>query len=318
MKTFNWGLLGTGSIARSMADALQHVPGALRAAVASRTQAKADAFAARWGVATAHGSYAALFADPAVEIVYIATPNACHKDNILDAIAAGKHVLCEKPLTLSEVDSRACAAAARKAGLFLMEAMWTAFFPATRKAVAFVQEGAIGTPRHLTANFVAFRDPSAFPNLYDPALGGGASLDLGIYPVTIAQLLAGPVASASAQAVVGTTGVDEMVAMSLTHESGVLSQLSFGFRVDMPVAATVVGDSGTLEIPHSFHHPERLIRTGKRTRDVIDLPAIGNGYAHEAIAVQRCIAEGRIESPDWTLENTFACARLVAIANPAA
>lgn len=297
-----------------MASDLRLVPGAKLQAVASRDHVKAERFAKQWQAETAYSSYDALFADPEVEIIYIATPNALHKNNILAALAAGKHVLCEKPLTLSPEESAVCADAARVAGLFLMEAMWSAFFPAMRKARDLVQSGAIGTPRHLTAHFVSYRDPSQHPNLFDPNLGGGASLDLGIYPLAAALVLAGPVAGANAQLVCGESGVDEMAAMSLSHESGVISLLSFGFRVEMPIAVTLVGDLGRIGIPQDFHMPSQVVLEREGTTKTLDFPQAGRGYAYEAAAVQEAIDQGKLESDVWPLAHTLTCAELLASA----
>ena len=309
--TCRWGFLGTGKIAVAMAEALRLVPGAEMAAVASRTQVKADAFAADWGFSRAHGSYGALHADPDIDIVYIATPNAAHKENILGALAAGKHVLCEKPMTLSAADSAACFDAADRAGLLLMEALWTAFFPAMQKAIALVQSGAIGQPRHLTANFVAYRDPEVYPILFDPDLGGGAQNDLGIYPVAAALLLAGPVRSSHVQPILGPSGVDEMTGMTLDHESGVLSLLSCGFTVDLPVAARLVGDAGEIEIPETLNHPQRVILRQGGVETVFDLPSLGLGYAHEAIAFQEAVVTGSRKPLLWTRSHTLACAEIL-------
>ncbi len=311
MTMFRWGILATGNIASSMAEALQLIPDAELRAVASRRQSSADAFAARWNVPVAYGTYEALLADPAIDIVYVATPNACHKENVLAALAAGKHVLCEKPLTTSVEGTLACTKAARSSGLFLMEAMWSAFFPVMLKARELIGEGAIGTPRHLTATFVSYRDPKTLPNLFDPALGGGASLDLGVYTFAAALLLAGPIETLSASLIRGPTGVDEMVGVSAVHASGTLSQLSFGFRVEMPVAVRVTGDLGQLEIPRSFHRAETLrLRRGADVEEMV-LPALGKGYAHEAMEVQRCIAAGRTESSVWPIEMSAQVARLL-------
>lgn len=311
MTDFRWGFLGTGKIAVMMAEALELVPGAVKAAVASRRQDTADAFAASHGFARAHGSYGALYADPKVDIVYVATPNTSHKENILDALAAGKHVLCEKPMTLSEADSAECFAAAEAAGLFLMEALWTAFFPAMQKAIELVQSGAIGQPRHLTANFVAYRDPEVYPILFDPALGGGARNDLGIYPVAAALMLAGPARAASLQSVMGATGVDEMTAMVMEHDNGAVSLLSCGFTVDMPVAARLIGDLGEIEIPETLNHPQRVILRKPGSEEVFDLPSLGFGYAHEAIAVQECLSGDPSAVEAWGKVQTLACARLL-------
>ncbi|WP_255729894.1 Gfo/Idh/MocA family protein [Epibacterium sp. Ofav1-8] len=311
MTTFRWGILSTGNIANAMASALQHLPDAKLLAVASRQQETAAAFAARWEVPRAYSSHAALLADPDVDIVYIGTPNAAHKQNILEALAAGKHVLCEKPLTTSAADTAICIKAARAAGLFLMEAMWTAFFPALQRARSLIAEGAIGTPRHLTAQFVSQRDPERSPNLFDPALGGGATLDLGIYPVTVAQLLAGPVAHSSAEVVTGKTGVDEMVVVAMRHNTDVVSQLSFGFHAEMPVSVHVTGDSGSLTIPEEFHHPSRLLLLRSGETEEFHLPYIGNGYAHEAKHLQECVAAGLTESDVYPLALSATSAALL-------
>lgn len=312
MRRFNWGILGTGNIAGSMAEALAHVPDARRHAVASRSKVKARSFAARWGIGFAYGSYDELFDDPAIDIVYVATPNACHKDNILAALAAGKHVLCEKPMTLSAEDSAECFAAAETAGLLLVEALWTAFFPAMQKAVDLLRSGEIGQPVYLNANFVSFRDPNAHPNLFDPALGGGARNDLGIYPIAAALLLAGPVASVRSETLVGSTGVDEMVAMSLRHQNGAISQLAFGFRVELPIAVQVVGSCGTIEIPKDFHHPQSVTLHRDGQAKTFELASIGKGYAHEAISFQDVLQGREYVLLPWPKSMTLEAARLLA------
>lgn len=311
MSTLNWAIIGTGNIAGAMAEALGKVPGARRYAVASRTAGKAQRFAEEWEFARSYADYADVYADPAVDIVYVATPNACHKENILDALAAGKHVLCEKPLTLSVEDSRVCFDTAAKSGLVLMEALWTAFFPAMRRAVELVQSGRIGTPRHLNANFVSLRDRRIHPNLFDPDLGGGAGQDLGIYPVAAALLLAGPVKSSSAEIVIGPTGVDEMVAMSLTHDNEAVSQIAFGFRADLPVAVRVVGDDGEIEIAENFHHPQSVTLRTHEGEQIFDLPSIGKGYAHEAIAFQDLVSAREPGLSVWPAALTIASQRVL-------
>lgn len=312
MKTYNWGFWGTGNIARSMAAALGDVPGANRAAVAGRRGRAAQSFARRWGFTRAYDCYEALLRDQAVDIVYIATPNALHKDNILAALDAGKHVLCEKPLTLSPQQSSDCFDVAEAKGLILMEALWTAFFPAMQKAIHLVQSGTIGVPRYLSASFVSIREPANHPNLFDPALGGGARNDLGIYPIAAALMLAGPVKEARSQALVGPTGVDEMSAWTLAHENGALSLLSCGFRAELPVALRVVGTKGSLEIPQDFHHASRLVVETPGGQETLDLPYIGNGYAHEAVAFQARIDEGQKDGQMiWGRAETISAVRLM-------
>ena len=310
--TYGWGVLGTGNIARSMAEAFSLVPVARCAAVASRSAEKARAFADHWGFYRAYGDYDALLADSAVDIVYIATPNARHKADILAALAAGKHVLCEKPMTLSEEDSAVCFDAAERNGLILMEALWTAYFPAMQKAVELVRDGAIGAPIHLSANFVSYRDPASHPILFDPALGGGARNDLGIYPVAAALMLAGPVVDSTVRLLQGETGVDEMTSMILEHDNGAVSQLTCGFRAEMPIAVALTGTEGTLQIARTFHCPQNVTLTRNGATSSHTLPSLGRGYAHETIAMHDQISGGGRAGLLWGKDQTLAAAHILA------
>jgi predicted dehydrogenase len=311
MKTFRWGILATGNIANSMAAALAHLPDAELLAVASRSRESAEEFASRWSVPRAYAENGALFGDPDIDIVYIAAPNSLHKEYILAALDAGKHVLCEKPLTTSEADTQICVQTARSQGLFLMEAMWTAFFPVVERARQLINRGAIGTPNFLSAQFIALRDREQFPNLFDPDLGGGATLDLGIYPLVISQLMLGPITEVSTQASFGKTGDDEMVAVSAKHKGQAISQLSFGFKADLPISVLIAGDKGQIIIPEDFHHPDCLILESQTRTETIRLPYIGNGYAHEAMEVHNCLRHARRESQVYPLELSLRSARLL-------
>lgn len=297
MKRYKWGVLATGRIAASMAQAMRHDPRAELSAVASRSQDKADAFAHKWGLDKAYGSYEALLADPDIEIVYIATPNAVHKDNILAAIKAGKHILCEKPLTTRLADTLECERAAREANVFLMEGMWSVFFPAMQRVKTLLDAGAIGRPSFLTAQFIAYRDPAEYPNLFDPKLGGGALNDLGVYPLAIAQFLLGAIRDVLIEQSIGTTGVDEMTVMSAVHANGAVSQLSCGFQLDLPVSVKVMGTKGEIEIPDHFHHADLVtLRGGGKSRSYRE-PYTGNGYIHEIQHVHECLDQGILQSP---------------------
>lgn len=309
--TFRWGILSTGNMANSMAAAMEHVPDAQLIAVASRTQNTADKFAKRWGCEHAYDHFESLLANPDIDIVYIATPNAIHKDNILKALEFGKHILCEKPLTTSVEDLELCMGTARSKGLFLMEAIWTAFFPVMRKISSLVSEAAIGKIRHINAQFVSYRDPHQSPNLFDPKLGGGATSDLGIYPIAISQLFAGAITNHSAQTVTGTSGVDEMVVVSAQHENEILSTLSYGFRAEIPILMTITGDEGVIEIPQNFHKPDNFALSFNGNVQRFELPPIGNGYAHEILEVHDCIQNGKLESSVLPLSFSLRCARIL-------
>lgn len=306
-----WGILATGNIARSMAEALAHVPGAERCAVASRNLSRAEDFARTWGVERAYGSHEALLADPDVDVVYVATLNALHRENVLACLEAGKHVLCEKPMTSAATDTVQCVELARARGLFLMEAIWTRFLPALERAKAIIAEGRIGTPFLIRANAVVWRDPRQWPNLFDPVLGGGALLDLGVYPLTVAQCLMGDVAPADAEIRLGETNVDVLSLINVRFASGALGQLSCGFAGDMPVVSEVFGTKGHIRISPPLYRPTRIEVVAGDTSEILDLEPYGNGYAHEVIEVQRCLAAGLTESPAMPLSQSIDTARII-------
>lgn len=191
MASTRWGIMGTGAIANDFAQALKTTPGAVLHAAASRSQASADAFAKKHGIARSFGSYEELAADGAVDIVYVATPHAFHRDNVLLCLGAGRHVLCEKPLAVSAAQVAECVAAARERNLFLMEGMWTRFFPVARAIRKAVAEGAIGKVVSVSASLGFKLEPSFNPRLYEPALAGGALFDVGIYPALWISMILG-------------------------------------------------------------------------------------------------------------------------------
>src|SRR6476661_7909325 len=182
MDTIGWGVLGPGRIARSLAADLMLVPEAELVATGSRVLGRAEAFAAEFG-GRAHGSYEALVADPAVDVVYVATPHALHDAHARLALEAGKAVLCEKPMTLDAASTAALFAEASSRGLFLMEAMWMATHPMIRTLLRLLGTGEYGAPRQVHADLGFVVDAHPTDRLLDPAMGAGALLDMGIYPL---------------------------------------------------------------------------------------------------------------------------------------
>jgi predicted dehydrogenase len=295
-----WGILATGKIARSFAADLQATPGAVIAAVGSRSQESADRFAQGLGVGSvrAHPSYADLVADPHVDVVYVASPHVHHLEHARLAFAAGKPVLCEKPLTLTRSDGEALFEAA--GDLFAMEAMWTACHPLVRDLRQRLAAGEFGTPRqvHADLGFVVGADASA--RMWDPALGAGALLDMGIYPLTFARLMLGPFATVLGTGDLADSGIDLDVAVAARHESGAVSVLTSSMTSNSPRSATIATDQGLLEVPADFHHPSYAVWTpadGEPQR--IDPPSevFGTGLGNEAAHVQDCLREGLTESP---------------------
>ena len=306
-----WGFLTTGKIARSVAADLALVPSARLVAVGARRQESAEAFVAEHAPgARAHGSYAALVADPEVEVVYVASPHALHLEHARMAIEAGKHVLCEKPLTLDLAEATEMVRLAREHDVFLMEAMWTACHPIVREVRRRLLAGELGTPRQLRAElgFVVAADPD--DRLLDPALGASALLDMGIYPLTLAHLLLGEPEHLTATAVLSDRGVDLDVAIAGRYPGGALATMSASMTSWSDRTAALATDRGRLELVGQFHHPDKALfrpfRAGPTNDrsghdDPVEIhgtePVLGRGYAHEVAEVDRCVRAGLRESP---------------------
>ena len=217
-----WGVIATGSICNDFTLALKKTPKAVLHACASRTQASADDFAQKHGFAKAYASYEALAADPEVEIVYIATPHAFHCDNILLCLEAGKHVLSEKPMVVNARQAELCMAKAKEKKLFLMEGMWTRFFPVARAIKQAIASGAIGKVVSMTASLGFKSEPHFNPRLFRPELAGGALFDVGIYPALWISMILGPpdIARVTARAKMTESGVDAQTFATFEYPGG--------------------------------------------------------------------------------------------------
>ena len=253
-----WGILGTGRIARDFAVGLRATPDAVLAAVASRSSEGAQAFAQQFDVPLAFGAYEELADSPDVDIVYIATPHPMHAANALLALRGGKAVLCEKPFAMNRREAGEIVALARAKNLFLMEAMWTRFMPALAEVRRVIASGEIGTVTQLHADFGFSATPDPAHRVNDPALGGGALLDLGIYPLSIACALLGRVETVQAQAIMGETGVDLTTAFTMRHAGGTLSVCSCSLRARAPSELVVSGTRGSVRMHRMFHMAERV------------------------------------------------------------
>jgi predicted dehydrogenase len=304
--TIRWGILGTGNIAKKFATGLATVPNAALAAVGSRSRESADAFAEKFSIPRRHASYEALAADPDIDVVYVSTPHPMHKANALLCLEAGKAVLCEKPFTLNAADTAEVVATARRKRRFLMEAMWTRFLPAIAKARELLREGAIGETRLVQADFGFRTGVKAESRLFDLALGGGALLDVGIYPISFASMIYGRQPTRiDAQATIGTTGVDEQTAMLFGYDGGASALLSTAIRINTPQDAYILGTDGHIQIPTFWKADKLTVKRGANT-ETLALPFIGNGYSHQAIEVQRCLREGLLESPTMPHDESIA------------
>ena len=297
-----WGVLAPGGIAADFTDALHAHSGQRVVAVGSRSAERAAAFAAAHGVERSYGTYEQLVADQDVDVVYIASPHPQHREHALLAIAAGKNVLIEKPLAVTAADGRAIAEAAAAAGVFAMEAMWTRYLPQTDIVRQLLDDGAFGEVRVVTADFggSARFDPSS--RLFDPALGGGALLDLGVYVVSWASFALGAPAGIVATGTLAPTGVDEQVAMILTSATGAQALLSTGLRASTPSLATISGSAGRVETGSPFWAASgvRIFdAAGRETAHWVDPYGRPHrqGMSYEAAALARYVTDGLTDSP---------------------
>ncbi|MFI9585678.1 Gfo/Idh/MocA family protein [Streptomyces sp. NPDC052236] len=309
-RTVRWGVLATGGIAARFTADLLRLPDTEVVAVASRTEASAKAFADQFGIARAYGDWASLAADEDVDVVYVATPHSAHRAAAGLCLEAGKAVLCEKPFTLNTAEAEELVALARERGSFLMEAMWMYCNPVIRAVADLVRDGAIGEVRAVQADF-GLQGPFAPDHrLRDPAQGGGALLDLGIYPVSFAQLLLGEPDRVQAEALLSPEGVDLHTGMLLGWDSGATALLSCSITAGTPVTASVTGTTGRIELPHGFFFADRftLHRDGREPEEIVT-EGWHDGLHYEAAEVMRCVRAGETESPMVPLDGTLAVMR---------
>lgn len=302
-----WGILATGGIAAKFAEDLPHVADAELLAVGSRTAAAAGAFATKYGIPRAYGSWAELAADPDVDAVYVATPHSAHHAAAIGCLAAGKAVLVEKPLTLDLGTAEDLVAAARQRGLFAMEAMWTRCLPSVRRLTAMLADGAIGEVTGVQADFGLAGPFEPAHRLRDPALGGGALLDLGIYPVTLAHLVLGVPDTIQATAQLTPEGVDANTGLLLGYAGGAIAALTCGIVGATGNRGTITGTAGRIDIAASFYQARSFTLhryDGTDPQEFAD-PFDGWGYHFEAAEVGRCLREGLTESPLVPLATTL-------------
>jgi predicted dehydrogenase len=312
--TIRWGVAGPGPVASKVVRDLAYVPDAVLTAVGSRSAERAAAFAARHAtlagpgpMPTAHGSYRALVADPDVDVVYVATPHPCHRAVALAALASGKAVLVEKSFTVTPAAARQVVAAARAAGRFAMEGMWTRFCPAVARLCALVADGAIGEVRAVTADLGLRQPVDPATQSFDPAQGDGLLFHLGVYPVSFAQMLLGTPESVVAHGTVHASGADLEESVLLRYPGGRSALLFASLLSPAPGEARVLGTSGWIQVPPRFHYPSRIVlhRTG-HAPETIDAPLTGAGYAHELAEVTARMTAGHTESEIMPLAGTVA------------
>lgn len=307
-----WGILGTGNIAHQFARGLSVVDDAELVAVGSRTQESADRFGAEFNVPRRHASYEALANDPDVDAIYVSTPHPFHKDNALLCLNAGKATLVEKPFAINTREAEQMIALAREKRLFLMEAMWTRFAPVMVKVRELLAQHVIGDVRMVSADFGFRTNLNPQGRLFDLALGGGALLDVGVYPVSFASMILGAPSQIVSIGHLGETGADEQNAVLFGYPQGQIAILSSATRTNTPQEAVIMGTDGTIRIASPWWKPEHFtVLLNGKPAEAFDLPFTGNGYNYEAIEVGRCLRAGELESPVISHAETLSIIRIM-------
>jgi predicted dehydrogenase len=296
-----WGILGCGKIARKFASDLKFVKNAELIAVGAREQSTADSFVKDFPAKFKHGSYKSLVENADVDAIYIATPHAFHHEHTILCLEHHKAVLCEKAFAMSHHQAKEMIEVAKKEKVFLMEAFWTRFLPHYQMMMAMISEGKVGKIQSVIANFGFIPSPPVAPRLYDPKLGGGSLLDIGVYPVFLALDILGRPDRVDAVMTASDQGTDSQCAIQLRYNNGMLAQLFCTFTSNLSTGADIGGDLGRIRLTHRFHGPTTNLEFYPGivdTRQPLSFEkARGNGYEYEIQHVTDCLLNGITESP---------------------
>jgi predicted dehydrogenase len=301
---FSWGILGPGGIAQAFAKDLALLQRHTIAAVGSRSLENAQKFVATFG-GTAYGSYEELVADPSIDAIYVATPHPAHHDNVILALNAGKPVLCEKPFSVNAHEAQAMIDAAARNGVALMEAMWARFLPHYAKVREIVDSGVLGPILSIHADHGQRLADQGIARLIEPALAGGALLDLGIYPVSFAHMILGTPAQITSTAVMTDRGVDAQTSMIFTYQEGAQAVLTTTMIEQTPCRAVVAGLNGWLEIDRTFYNPAamRVVLNDATTTEYPNAYK-GHGLREQAEVFAQLVRSGKLESEILTWKAT--------------
>lgn len=307
MRKINWGIIGTGAIANTFATALLGVKEANLYGVASRTLTKAQAFAKTYHMNQAYGSYEALLEDPEIDVVYIGSPHTEHYTHAKACLLAKKNVLCEKPISINSIETKELVELAKENQVFLMEAMWSKFLPANACVKEWIDSDRIGAIQYMNINFGFMGERDYNSRLFNPDLGGGALLDVGIYPIHYATFLMGKLPDKIQSTMIsGLSGVDEINAITFSYDEGVLALLSSSISTRIGSDAVIIGAKGKIKIENFYMAQKASIYDEEDTLiESFYEPFLVNGYEYEAMEVNRCIMEGHLESPRNPLQRTI-------------
>ena len=308
MHDIGWGILGCGDIAHTFTASLNALDRGCLVAGASRTPGRAAAFAERYGLAHGYSDYESLLNDPEVDAVYVATTHNFHFENVKLCLEHGKHVLCEKPFTVNAEQARTLMALAGEKDLFVMEALWTRFLPAIQKLQELIGEGAIGEVTGVYANFCLGLDLPPEHRMRNIDLAGGALLDLGIYPISMADIVFGrrPDRISSYATLDAVTGVDEYSCYVLEYGSRGKAVLSASYSQSAPIEAVVSGTGGHIRVLHFLGAKELHVHRSEGEPEVLQFPYGENeNFKYEIAHAMDCIEAGRRESPAMPLAKTL-------------
>lgn len=304
MTNLRWGFLGNGWIATVLAKDFAHA-GLTIQSVGARTQEKAEDFGNQFSIPNRHPSYEALVNDDEVDIVYIATPHTRHHQDALLAIKAGKHVLLEKPFTVNAREAKEVIDAAKSKNVFIMEAMWTRFLPVQSAIQEVIKNGLIGRPRYIVAEHS--QELTSKPRLWDPELGGGTLLDLGIYPLNFIVRILGVPSKVTAKAHLTTDKVDESLSAILEYPSDAMATFFSSMSATGPAYASIMGSKGRIDLDYRLLE-QTTFRVYNNDAEIIHSYSeeiLGTGRQYQALEVERCIKAGQNESPTMSHKDTI-------------
>lgn len=305
-----WGIIGLGNIASQFAEDLVLIEEAELTAAASRDSVKADEFGKRFNAKKTYDSYDLLFEDQEVEIIYIATPHNSHAELSIKALESGKHVLCEKPMSLSFKDAERMIEASKKHNKFFMEAFWTRFIPSVQDVLQKINNGLIGDINYLKADFAFHGSETENKRLFDKKLGGGALFDIGVYPLFLSYILFGNPKEIIAKAVKHKNDIDLQTSMILQYENA-QSILHASIVSDSDMKALIAGTEGRIELNAPWFVADGYSIFKNEEETAFKLPVFGKGYTHEIIECHKCIQNNQIQSQLWSHNNSLDLSKII-------
>ncbi len=311
-KNYRWGILGAGRIAEKFCTALNFVEGPEVYAVASRDGDKAKAFANKYNAPKFYDSYDELIKDEDVDIIYIATPHAFHFDQTMACLQNKKAVLCEKPMSLSYRQTKEMISAATENKVFLMEGMWTACMPFIEKIQSLIGDDVIGKPQYVSANFGFAAPDDLEGRLFNKALGGGALMDVGIYPLFLSTLILGGPTAIKSISKLAATGVDEYNNIVLQYANGETAHLLSSISFNTAIEAEIIGTKGRIAIQSPwFKATDFSVHLNDDTTQNFSFPHLSNGFEHEIMEVVRCLDNGLLQSEKMPHQLTLSISKIM-------